>query len=164
MRERYPGSDLGWKFGLAAELIDRDVGLRVLHITHGGFDTHADQRGEHDYLLEQLSESMATFLADIADRGRADTTLVCTTSEFGRRVPDNDGGTDHGAAGMALLAGPVVAGIHGEMPSLTALDDGNLVATVDFEQYYATLSEHWFGVPSSEVLRSAARPVDGVIA
>lgn len=160
----YPGGELGWQFGLASELLAQDAGIRVIHISHGGFDTHSSQRGDHDYLLEQLSEAMSTFLEDVADQGRADSTLVCTTSEFGRRVPDNDGGTDHGAASTAFLAGPVVAGLHGEPPSLTNTDEGNLIATVDFESYYATIAEKWFGIPASEVLVSGAAPIEGLVA
>lgn len=163
VREKYPGSGLGWQFGLASELIQQESDIRVLHLSHGGFDTHTDQRGDHEYLMTELSEAMSVFLEDLGDQGFSESTLVCTTSEFGRRVTDNDGGTDHGAASMALLAGPVEAGIHGEMPSLSKLDDGNLEATVDFADYYATLAEYWFGVPASEVLNTAAAPVDGVI-
>ena len=107
---------------------------------------------------------MGVFLSDLDDSGHADSTLVCTTSEFGRRVAENRGGTDHGHAGMAFLSGPVNAGVHGEAPSLTNLDDGNLIATVDFEQYYATIAEQWFGVPSSEVLDGNVAPIDGLIA
>ena len=64
---------------------------------------------------------------------------------------------------MAILAGPVNAGVHGEAPSLTKLDDGNLVASVDFEQYYATIAEQWFGIPSAEVLDSGVAPIDGIL-
>ena len=55
-------------------------------------------------------------------------------------------------------------GVHGEAPLLTNLNDGNLVASVDFEQYYATIAEQWFGIPSSEVLDSGAAPIEGLIA
>jgi uncharacterized protein (DUF1501 family) len=161
--DNYPGSNIGRQFGLASELLQQEAGLRVIHLSMGSFDTHSDQRGDHDYLLMELSEAMSTFLTDIGERGLAEKTLVCTTSEFGRRLAANGGGTDHGAAGMAFLAGPVNAGTHGEAPSLTNLDDGNLVATVDFENYYATLAEQWFGIPSSEVLESSARPIDGLL-
>ncbi len=163
IREAYPNSELGFSLGVAAELIRQDAGLRVLHLSHGGFDTHSDQRGSHDYLLMELGDALGAFLSDLGSLGQADSTLVCTTSEFGRRVPDNRGGTDHGAAGMAMLAGPVAAGVHGESPSLTRLDDDNLIATVDFEQYYATIAEKWFGIPSSAVLESVATPIDGII-
>lgn len=163
IRETYPGSDLGYSLGVAAELINQDAGLRVLHVSHGGFDTHSDQRGSHNYLMEQLGDALGAFLTDLGSLGRAESTLVCTTSEFGRRVPDNRGGTDHGAAGMAMLAGPVEAGVHGESPSLRALDDDNLIASTDFEEYYATIAEKWFGVPASAVLESAVAPLDGII-
>lgn len=163
VNERYPDINLARALGTAAQLIKQDAGLRVIHVSLGGFDTHSDQRGTHDRLMSELAESLDPFLTELGESGHADSTLVCTTSEFGRRVAANDDGTDHGAAGMAMLAGPVTAGIHGEMPSLTALDDGNLVASVDFEQYYATIAEKWFGVPSSEVLDSGVAPLDGLI-
>ena len=164
IQQIYPQTELGGLFGAASELIKQDVGLRVIHLTHGGFDTHADQLGTHNYLLEQLGDAMGSFLSDLDDSGLSDSTLVCTTSEFGRRVADNRGGTDHGEAGMAILSGPVTPGVHGEAPSLTSLNDGNLATTVDFEQYYATIAEQWFGIPSSDVLESGASPIDGLIA
>lgn len=164
IEELYPSTNLGHSFGTAAELIRAESGVRIIHLTHGGFDTHSDQRGSHDYLMEQLGDAMGVFLSDLSDSDHANSTLVCTTSEFGRRVTQNGSGTDHGQAGMAMLTGPVVSGVHGEAPSLTNLDDGNLRTTVDFEQYYATLAEQWFGVPSSEVLDGNVAPIDGLIA
>ena len=160
---RYPGTQLGEALGVAAELIELETGIRVIHVVHGGFDTHSNQVGEHGQLLEQLGQATGAFLSDVADRGRGGSTLVCTTSEFGRRVRSNGSGTDHGAAGMAILAGPVVSGIHGEPPSLSKLDDDNLIATADLEEYYATLAEQWFGIASSDVLDSGAAPIDGLI-
>ena len=162
--DRYPNTQLGESLGIAAELIEIDAGIRVIHVTHGGFDTHSNQAGAHANLLDQLGQATGAFLDDIADRGLGESTLVCTTSEFGRRVRANGSGTDHGAAGMAILAGPVVSGVHGEAPSLSRLDDDNLIATADLEEYYATLAEQWFGVASSEVLDSGAAPIDGLIA
>jgi uncharacterized protein (DUF1501 family) len=163
IRERYPNSNLAWNLGTAAQLIDQEAGIRVLHVSLGGFDTHSDQRGEHGRLMQELGDAMGAFMDDLGELGHAESTLICTTSEFGRRVPDNRGGTDHGAAGMAMLAGPVNAGVHGEAPSLRNLDDDNLKATVDFEEYYATIAEQWFGIPSSEVLESGATPIEGMI-
>ena len=164
IRDRYPATQLGESLGLAAELLQLETGIRVIHVTHGGFDTHSNQLGGHGQLLDQLGQATGAFLQDIADRGFDDSTLVCTTSEFGRRVSANGSGTDHGEAGMALLAGPVQAGVHGDAPSLTRLDDDNLIATVDLEEYYATIAEQWFGIASSEVLDSGAAPIEGIIA
>ena len=164
IENRYPNTHLGWSLGTAAQIMAQESGIRVFHVSLGGFDTHSEQRGTHDELLRQVGDSMGAFLSDIGDRGMAESTLVCTTSEFGRRVASNGRGTDHGEAGIAILAGPVNAGIHGEMPSLSNLNDGNLATTVDFEQYYATLAEKWFGIPSSEVLDTDRPPLEGVIA
>ena len=67
-------------------------------------------------------------------------------------------------ASTMLLAGPVVGGRHGEAPSLRRLDDdGNLVATVGMDAYYATLAEAWFGVPASDVLPGSPTAIGGLI-
>ena len=61
----YPQYELGKLFGAASELIRQEAGIRVIHLTHGGFDTHSNQRGTHDYLLEQLGEAMGLSLIHI---------------------------------------------------------------------------------------------------
>ncbi len=89
-----------------------------------------------------------------------------TISEFGRTARDNgSGGLDHGTAGVALLAGPVAPGVYGEHPSLTDFDDnGDLIATMDFDRYYATVAERWLGVPASEVLDGNPELIEGLLA
>jgi len=47
--------------------------------------------------------------------------------------------------------------------ALSALDDGNLVATVGMDEYYATLAESWMGVPANEVLPGSPTPLAGVV-
>jgi uncharacterized protein (DUF1501 family) len=80
--------------------------------------------------------------------------LVVCFSEFGRRVAENgSAGTDHGTAGLVLLAGPSVrTGVVGRYPSLTDLADGDLKWLVDFRQVYATLLDEWLGLNSQVVL------------
>ena len=164
-REPYPGGSLSDQLATTAALLAREVGIRVFHVRLGGFDTHTGQRGEHRGLLQQFSGAVAAFRRDLERRGLAEEVLVATTSEFGRRPEQNAGGTDHGAASVALLAGPVVAGVHGEHLSLDHLDEhDNLVATATVEEYYATLAESWFGVPAGEVLTEPADPIAGIVA
>ena len=56
------------------------------------------------------------------------------------------------------------AGRHGEAPSLRSLDDdGNLVATIGMDAYYATLAESWFGVPAADVLPGSVAPLEGIV-
>ena len=51
----------------------------------------------------------------------------------------------------------------GDYPDLTTLDrDDNIVATVHMNDYYATIAQKWFGVPSSEVI-SGGTPLTGIV-
>ena len=77
-----------------------------------------------------------------------------TFSEFGRRAKENGShGTDHGsAAPMFLVGGGVNAGIVGEHPSLTKLDDGNLVHAIDFRTVYAAVLDRWLGLDAKTIL------------
>ncbi len=153
----FPQTELGYQLQLAAGLLDSDLGVRVLHVPFGGFDTHDEQPWGHDELMNDLGPSVAALQDDLATRGLADRTLIMTTSEFGRRPEENGGGTDHGTAGPGLLCGPITPGLHGEAPSLDRLDgDGNLVATTMVEEYYATIAEGWLGIPASSVLAGGA--------
>ena len=161
----YPGGQLARQLSTCARLMAADAGIRVFHVRWGNFDTHDGHRGSHDNQLLALDEAVAAFRRDLADLGLDGSTLLATTSEFGRRPKENARGTDHGTASTMLLAGPVNQGRHGLNPSLDALDDdGNLVATVGMDEYYATLSESWFGIPSGDVLPNAPTPIPGIVA
>ncbi len=160
-----PGSDLGRSLASALRLISQPaLGLRIVHITHDGFDTHSSAIDQHGQRLNEFDEAVDAFLAATEARGFGDRVLVATTSEFGRRAKDNgSNGLDHGAASVALLAGPVNAGVHGEYASLTKLDrDDNLIAKLSMGDYFATLST-WLGVSADEVLGKGRSAVSGVL-
>ncbi len=163
----YPQTDLGTQLGLAARLLAADAGVRVVHVPFfGDFDTHDDHLARHARLMDQLDDALDRFLDDLDDRGIADRVIVATTSEFGRRVPDNaSNGLDHGAASFVMLAGAsVTTGLFGTYPNLGSLDgDGNLKATVDLWDYYATLAQSWLGVPAVDVLGAGASPIPGIV-
>ena len=80
--------------------------------------------------------------------------LLATYSEFGRRLKENGSlGTDHGAASqMFVVSGATKAGLFGDHPSLTDLDDGDLKHATDFRSVYATLLDRWLRIPSEPVL------------
>lgn len=160
----YPGSSLGEQLALAATLLDAKAGVRVVHASIGGFDTHSGQRGAHDDRMRELGDALAAFGADLDRRGLAGSVLVATTSEFGRRAKENGSGTDHGTASCALLMGPVHPGLHGEPLSLTRLDEeDNLVPTASLEAYYATLAASWFDVDAGRVLAARPAPIGGIL-
>lgn len=153
---RYPSQGLAQRLKLIAQLIDAEVSERVYFTSLGGFDTHADQDKLHGSLLEELTESLAAFHADLKHHGHDQQIAVLTFSEFGRRVKENGSkGTDHGAAGPVFLSGGAVkSGVLGAHPSLIDLDDGDLKFHTDFRSIYATLLDDWLGVSSKSILGS----------
>ena len=110
---RYPDGQLGARLASAARLIKAGVGLEVVQIDYGGWDTHnrqgAGAQGVFGGKVAELSGGLAAFLEDLGPR--AEDTLVLTLSDFGRTAKQNGtGGTDHGWANAVLaLGGPVAA-------------------------------------------------------
>ena len=113
--------------------------------------------------MSEFNEATAAFVDDLRGRRQLDNTLIVTTSEFGRRVKENDSGTDHGGASTMAVCRPGLGGVHGEAPSLDDLDDGNVVATARFEDYYATIAEEWFGIAAADVLPDGGTPISGLL-
>ena len=154
-KANYPtNSPIASSLKLVAETIVSGLGVRVAHVTLGGFDNHAREKPVHDKLLLDLDQALAAFSQDLAGHGVADRVLVMTWSEFGRRVTENgSAGTDHGtAAPMFLLGAPVKGGLYGEQPSLATLDNGNLKFTTDFRSVYASVLQGFLHAPASELL------------
>lgn len=151
----YPTGPFAAGLKILAEAIVEGLGLRVGYVTLGGFDTHANQQATHDTLMKLLADGLSAFYTDLSNHGKADTVVIMTWSEFGRRVEENGSlGTDHGtAAPMFVLGNPVNRGIFGEPPSLSSLDNaGNLKYTTDFRSVYATVLDRWLGASSQDVL------------
>ncbi len=145
----YPANNsLAAGLRLIATAIDAGLGVRVAHISIGGFDTHSAQRGNQQRLLQQLSEGIAAFYSDLREHGREQDVLVMTWSEFGRRAKGNgSAGTDHGSAGPLFIVGSKVkGGVYGERPSLSNLESDNLRFTTDFRSVYSTVLQEWLGV------------------
>jgi uncharacterized protein (DUF1501 family) len=151
----YPESALAARLRIVSQLLASASPARVYYTVQGGYDTHAAQAYTHGQLLAEFSQALKAFLDDLGRSELSERVVVMAFSEFGRRVAENGSlGTDHGAAGPVFLAGKAVRpGLFGESPNLSKLDEsGDLKASLDFRQVYATLLESWLGVPSEETL------------
>lgn len=158
----YPPFSLCQSLRLVAQMISTGLSPRVYLVTLSGFDTHAAQAGKHAYLLQEFSQAVSLFHADLKARGLLDRVLGITFSEFGRRVAENkNAGTDHGAASVAFaFGGAVRAGIHGAPPDLANLDSqGDLPFKIDFRSIYAGILSGWFGADPAKVLGKPFDPV-----
>jgi uncharacterized protein (DUF1501 family) len=152
----YPSSQLASSLKLVAKLIGGGLPTRIYYVSQGGYDTHTNQVGQQDRLLQDLGDSVKAFVQDLQAQGNFQRTLVMTFSEFGRRVAENaNGGTDHGAAAPMFVVGPKVrAGLHGKYPSLAPHDlvNGDLKYNVDFRSVYAGILEQWLQTRSEPIL------------
>lgn len=148
--ESYPRTELGGRLRDAARLIRSDVGLELVVLDYGGWDTHQNQQGQFQQLAAQLAGGIAAFLQDLDDR--LDDLLLLTVSEFGRTAALNGtSGTDHGWGNcMLAFGGPVrrksggqPRGVLGDWPGL-APDQlwqwRDLAHTTDFRDVFAEVA------------------------
>jgi len=145
-------SGLANQLKLVAQMIASGIDAEVYFVRIGGWDTHANQAVDHPNLMRALGGSLSAFYADLeaisTPTGNArDRTMVLAWSEFGRRVRENENGTDHGTAGLAFCLGRALkGGFYGQYPNLADLDgSGNMKFTTDFRSLYATVLEGWLG-------------------
>lgn len=160
----FPGNELGRQMAMVSSMIRAGLRTRVYYVSLGGFDTHAGQggaQGRQSQLLGQVAQALKAFYADLKQQGNDGRVMTMTFSEFGRRVGQNaSGGTDHGTAAPMFLAGPMIkSGVHGEHPSMTDLDQGDLKYRIDFRTVYAAILEDWLKVDSRKVLDGTFTPL-----
>jgi uncharacterized protein (DUF1501 family) len=161
---QYPNSELARQLSMVACMIRAGLPTRVYYVQHGGFDTHSGQggaQGRHGNLLNQFAAAVQAFYKDLKTSESDGRVLTMSFSEFGRRVGQNASqGTDHGTAAPMFLFGPMVkAGVIGDHPSLTDLDEGDLKFKIDFRTVYAGILEGWLKADSKKILEGEYKPV-----
>ena len=150
----YPTDAFSTQLKLAAQLIGSNTGTRVIFVSIGSFDTHANQRVQQDRLLKYMGDGLLAFYKDLAAHKLDQKVMTMTFSEFGRRVEQNaSNGTDHGTAmPLFVIGGGVKGGVYGEHPSLTDLDRGDLKFATDFRSVYSTVLEKWLARNPSDII------------
>jgi len=153
---RYPEDELGNLLALAAQLIRAEVGIRIVTVDHGGFDTHENEGaaggGQFAELVRTLADGLAAFFTDLDAAGMSRRLTILTMTELGRRVEENaNQGTDHGhAAPMLLLGGEVIGGVHGTFPGLEPermFEGIDLEVTTDFRRVLSEVLIRRLGNP-----------------
>ncbi len=152
----YPGSSLSTSLAVVARMLRGGLPTNVYTVSKGGFDTHSSQggiQGDHASLLSDIAQSVAAFMADLAQDGLDRRVVVMTFSEFGRTLSENgSGGTDHGAgAPMMLFGAGLNGGTYGSQSNLVDLDGNDPMFTTDYRSVYSTLLQDWIGLPGETV-------------
>ncbi len=157
-----PDGAIERRLAIAARLVNADLGVRVVDVGWGDFDTHRDQLLTHDRRMGELDAALRQFFGAVDPRFRSRVTVMIV-SEFGRTPWANDsGGTDHGEAGVAMLVGDAVkGGRHGEAPSLAGLGRWDqLTPTVDFRSLYTEVLGRWLGADPVAVIGASYDALD----
>lgn len=130
-----------------ALLIKAGIPAQSYTMGYGPFDSHTDQKQMQTDRFTELNQALSKFFSILAGHARQNDVFVLITSEFGRQGTANeDNGTDHGQAGMAIfIGGGVTRGIFGQAPTL---DPGGptrpnrvsdaLKPTLDFRSVHAS--------------------------
>jgi hypothetical protein len=111
MRDKYGRNNFGQGCLLARRLVE--AGVRFITVTHGGWDTHADNaKSCKGHLVPPVDQGMAALIQDLEQRGLLKDTLVVWMGEFGRTPQINPlAGRDHWPnTGVAVFAGAGVPG------------------------------------------------------
>ena len=86
-------------------------GLRFAAVDFGGWDTHGDQKADHEKRLRYLGWGLRDIYDELFAGGGSPDTTVLVVSEFGRTIRLNSGmSTDHGVGGLYIAMGPKVIG------------------------------------------------------
>lgn len=143
---------------LARRLVEHDV--RFVEVDNGGWDTHTDNFTRVAEKSAVLDQALAALLADLADRGMLDDTLVVLATEFGRTpeiVAERDGRNHYPKAFTCLLAGGGIQGgrAHGKTDKEGREVIEDMVSVPDFN---ATVA-YAMGMPlEKEVISPTQRP------
>ncbi len=141
----YPTSPLGKTMEWISQLMHGGLNSKIYYTTLDGFDTHGNQLQRHNGLLPTLNDALYAFYQDMVKTKKLEEVTIVVFSEFGRRVPDNGSGTDHGtAAPMFIIGGKNKGKIIGNNPNLKDLNKGDLKYETDFRSVYASLLKDKF--------------------
>jgi RNA polymerase sigma factor (sigma-70 family) len=136
--EAYGPSQFGQSCLTARRLVE--LGVPVVEVTMGGWDTHANGFDAVEKLSKKLDAGFATLIKDLKDRKLLDSTLIVWMGEFGRtpRINPQDG-RDHWMKGFSVvLAGAKIKG--GQVIGSTN-DDGTQVTNqpISVAAHHATI-------------------------
>jgi len=159
---------------LAAEFLVKPGGARIAVLESDGWDTHSGQAGRLQNQLRGLDAAIAALRQGLGPAWKD--TVVLAATEFGRTVQVNGtGGTDHGTASAAILAGGAVRGgrVIADWPGLATgqrYQGRDLRPTTDLRAVMLAASAWHMGLDPERAQRvlfpdaTNLRPLAGIVA
>jgi hypothetical protein len=159
---------IGKQFLLARRLIEAGVGF--VTVQSAGWDMHADGNNPGvkdgmEMLGAPLDKGLSAFLADLADRGLLEKTLVVVTGDFGRTPKINkNGGRDHwpNLCALALFGGSLKTG---QVIGKSARDNSTPASDpIAPAHLMATVMHHLFDVGAIRITRAVPSNIANLVA
>lgn len=145
----------------AGKFLSQADGPEIAVVSLEGWDTHAGQNGMLQQRFAALDNSIAALKTALGSGW--DKTALVAISEFGRTVRVNGAqGTDHGTAGLAILAGGAIKGgkVYGDWPGLKSsalFENRDLAPAVETRSVFKGLLRDQLGWAQAD-LESAVFP------
>lgn len=169
--ERYGKHDLGQHCVLARRMLEK--GITYVQVSHSNYDTHNENFNFHIEQLGEFDQAFSNLVADLADRGMLDSTLILVLSEFGRTPRINQYyGRDHwGTAWSVCMGGGTLARGHAfgkTNKEGTAVTDGQVDHASLFHTYLQALgvdSTDSFDIDGRDIpiADPASQPIDEIL-
>ena len=158
---QFPDTELGRQLAMISKLIAArgTLGMQrqIFFCAVGGYDTHGDQLGAQAGLLAELSQGLSAFYNATVELGVEQSVTTFSASDFGRTLPTNGAGSDHGWGSHQFVMGGAVRGnrLYGTFPTLAVngpddTEDGRWIPTTSVDEFSATMAR-WFGVSDSDL-------------
>ena len=154
----YPNTSFGNALKSVAALIKADIGIEAAQVDIGGWDTHSTQdpiAGSMYRTMQDFSNSLAAFYADVVTTATTNGVTAVAVSEFGRNARENgSNGTDHGRGTVMFAMGKNIAGgrvMVNNWPGLATanLENGqDLKVTIDYRDILAEIVQNRLGSTS----------------
>jgi len=105
VRDQYGRGSFGSGCLMARKLVE--MGVTFVEVSLGGWDTHANAFDTlSNRLMPELDKGMSALVADLAQRGLLDNTVIAWMGDFGRTPRINqDGGRDHWPRSWSVVLG-----------------------------------------------------------
>jgi len=141
---------------LIATRNDRKAERDFFFVQLGGFDSHSDASEVLITKFKEIDDALRDFVTELEAQNIFDSTVLVTSSDFGRSLTSNGAGTDHAWANHLVLGGSINGGrVFNDFPS--SLVEGNeqdagrgrLIPKYPWESMMVPIAE-WMGVEQSQ--------------
>merc|ERR1712151_1255751 len=158
LKTAYPAeTKLGRQLRQVAKLIQTHEGRKserdVFFVSVGGWDMHSNMRESLATKFQEVDDALRIFVAELKAQANWQKVVLFSSSEFGRTLDSNGGGSDHGWAGNHFVIGGGLreGRVFNQYPSSVAagnsrdLGRGRLIPEYPWESMLVPIAK-WMGV------------------